>query len=63
MGFGVRAAGAELKAVVRPALLEAFRDDLGVGFQDDGEVGPVSFGVELPQEGGINAVEPLHHQT
>jgi hypothetical protein len=37
--------------------VESFRDDLGVGFEDDGKVEPISRGVELPEKGGVNTVE------
>lgn len=48
--FGMAAAWGELKAVVWSALVEPFRDDFRVGFEDHGQVGPVSLGVELPEE-------------
>jgi hypothetical protein len=60
--FGVGAAGAELESVVWSAFVEALRDHCRVGFQDHGEVGSVGFGVELPQESGVDAVESLDDQ-
>src|SRR6266508_448267 len=62
MHFGVAAAGRELEAVVRAACVQSFGDHLGVGFENHGQVGPVSLGVELPEEGRVDAVEALHDQ-
>lgn len=45
---------------MRATLAQAFRDDLGVGFEDDGQVGSASVGVESPEERRVNAVEALH---
>ncbi|SBW22527.1 hypothetical protein FDG2_2771 [Candidatus Protofrankia californiensis] len=63
VNLGVTAARRELEAIVWPALVKALRDDLGVGFEDHGEVGPISFGVQSPEEHWVDAVEALHHQT
>ena len=39
--LGVAAVRRELEAVMRAALMQAPGDDLGVGFEDHGQVGPV----------------------
>ena len=41
--------------------LSRSRDDFRVGVEDHGQIGPVGFGVELPQKTGVHAVEALHH--
>lgn len=48
----VRAARRELEAVMRPALTQPFRDDLGVGFQDDGQVGPAASALSCQRKTG-----------
>jgi hypothetical protein len=45
------------------AVGKAFRDGFGVSFENDGEVWPFSFRIELPQKYRVNAVEALHDQT
>ena len=62
MGLGMAAAWRQLEAVVRAAGGEPLGDGVRVGFQDHGEVGPVSLGVDLPQEGRVDAVKALHDQ-
>ncbi len=48
---------------MRATIGQPFGNDLGIGVEDDGQVGPVSLGIELPEEGEIDPVEALHHQT
>jgi hypothetical protein len=61
--FGVTAARCELEAVVRSPITQALGDGLGVGFEDDGEVGTLGFRVELPEERRVNAVKALYDQA
>jgi hypothetical protein len=60
--FGVAAVRSELEAVMWTAVGESLRDDLRVSVEDHGQIGPVGFGVELPQKSGGHAVETLHHE-
>ncbi len=48
---------------MRTTVCESLPDHIGVGFQDHRQVGPVGFGVELPQKSRIDAVETLNDQA
>jgi hypothetical protein len=61
--FGVRTTGQELEAVMWAAFTQPLRDDLGVGFEDHGQIRTVSLGVELPEKRRINTVKALHDQA
>src|SRR5581483_4737360 len=37
--------------------------DFRVGFQDYGQVGAVSFGIQVPEEGRVDTVEALHDKA
>src|SRR5262249_32164015 len=61
--FGMAATGGELEPVVWAPLAQPLRDDIGVGFEDHSQVGSVSFGVHMPEEGRVDAIETLHNQA
>ncbi len=42
---------------------QPLRYGVRVSFQDHGEVRAVSFGIEMPQEGRVDTVEPLHDKA
>ena len=63
MNFGMTAAGRELEAVVRATRGQPLRYGFRVSFQDYREVGTVSLGIKMPQEGWIYTVKPLHDKT
>jgi hypothetical protein len=46
--FGMAAARGQLESVVCAAIAQSEGDDFGVGLEDDGEVGAIGLGVELP---------------
>src|SRR5260370_16228708 len=59
MSLGVAAAWRELEAIMRTPCGQPLRYGVRVSFHDHGQVRAVSLGIEMPQKGPIDNVQPL----